>query len=311
MNNGNRRAFLVGINDYPGSGSDLPSCLADVDAVGTVLSRDYGYDVEMLLDGEATVGAVRAGVARLCDGARANDRLCFFYSGHGTTMRRRNSIQECLFLGDGATLPDDDFVAGFAKVPPGASLVMLDACFSGGMEKRAAATADGGPLIKGVTTPTPDARKGVSKLANYLPFGSAGRRLKSALADGEVGDEVGDEVLNALLIAACQEGEAAMASTPDTMGLSAFTYAMLGSFALHGTVSNIDQLVTQATTELRRIGISQTPAVRSPSSTPGLAGTQFPILQRRETAMARGLGMWGALASASARAVASSIQRGR
>ncbi|NVB78190.1 MAG: caspase family protein [Kofleriaceae bacterium] len=283
---GTRRALLVGINDYPGFNSDLPSCVADVDAMGDLLSRHYGFELDILVDGDATQDAVRAGLARLCSNVSAADRICFFYSGHGTTVPRRDSIEECLVLADGSLLPDDDFVAAFTGVPAGCALVVLDSCFSGGMAKEflLGAATEGKP--KRITMLTPHANAGVSKTGNYRPFGSRPRPTiggfapfrKKALVEF---DEAQDDLLNALLVSACLEGETASASTSATNGLSAFTYSLVSSIANHGagTAITTTQLVVDATAELRRIGAIQTPQVKEPANPPKHADTSFPLLQ--------------------------------
>jgi hypothetical protein len=262
---GKRRALLVGINDYPGASCDLPSCLADVDAMSKLLQDHYDFAVTTLRDGDATLAAVSSALEVLCADVQPDDRICFFYSGHGTTTSRRDSIEECLFLADGGLLPADDFVATMAKVPHGTAVVVLDACFSGGMQKE-----------KGTDLLVPAMRKALAAALTYRPFGRAPKRPGSKQ---RTKDEAGDETLNAVLLAACQERETAMASTPQTMGLSAFTYALLGTLAQHTSPLAIDDLMTRATDELRRIGVQQTPFLGLPTAPPGLGQEDFPLLQ--------------------------------
>lgn len=268
MANPKRRALLVGINDYPGSGSDLPSCLADVDAMAAVLQDQYGFTVSTLRDGAATLDAVAAALDQLCSDVQPDDRICFFYSGHGTTTSRRDSIEECLFLADAGLLPGDDFVAKFANVPAGTSLVVLDACFSGGMQKFAP--------IKCTELIVPEMRKAIAAKTSYRPFGRATKRPSWKRLD----DEEGDELLNAVLLAACLEGETAMASTPQTVGLSAFTFALLGTLAVDPSPLAIGELMIRVTSTLREIGVSQTPLLALPAAPAGLDEADFPLLAR-------------------------------
>ena len=158
--------MLVGINDYPGNQHDLPSCVDDARAMGTFLSDEYGFECTIIVDGEATQDRLRAALGELVDDARPDDRLVFFYSGHGTTITRGGATEECLYLADGSAMVDDDFVSSFARVPVGTSLVILDSCFSGGMNKL------GGPdafAIKRVSIQTDDA----GPVLRVSPFGAS------------------------------------------------------------------------------------------------------------------------------------------
>ncbi|MGN6107480.1 MAG: caspase family protein [Kofleriaceae bacterium] len=276
---GRRRALLVGINDYPGFASDLPSCVADVEAMGDLLARQYGFELEVLVDGEATQDGVRAALGRLCADVQEADRVCFFYSGHGSTIPRRDSMEECLVLGDGTLFPDDDFVACFAQIPPGTALAILDSCFSGGMSKDAF-----GVQAKRIPMLDAQAQVGLRKGARYRPFGGKARagfgafspHRKKALVGS---DEAQDALLNALLISACLEGETAAASTPATNGLSSFTHALLTAIASQGAAMTCAQLVVETTEELRRIGAFQTPQVKEPPVPQMLADAEFPVLR--------------------------------
>ena len=78
-----KNALCIGINDYPGTGSDLAGCVNDAqDWRATLESR--GYEVQMLLDAEASKAAMSDAIAGLIDQAVAGDTLVITYSGHGT-----------------------------------------------------------------------------------------------------------------------------------------------------------------------------------------------------------------------------------
>lgn len=274
---GKRRALLVGIDDYPGFASDLPSCTRDVAAIGELLSQSYGYELTTLIDTDASLANVRDSIAALCSDVAEADRVVFYYSGHGTTIPRVDAVEECLVLADGSLLPDDDFVKAFAPLPAGSGLVLLDSCFSGGMAKFYG-------TYKRIELLTPQARV-ATKSARYKPFGSRPRATFGGLAALRkkqlVEDEGNDLVLNALLVSAASEGELASASTDATNGLSAFTYAALTALANEAATSTAE-LVVEATAELRRIGILQTPQIKEPGDPPGLADRSFPLLQKSQ-----------------------------
>lgn len=272
-----RRALLVGINDYPGFGQDLPSCVDDARSMTELLSKSYGFDCTVLVDAEATQAAVAGGVKALCEGIAADDRVVFYYSGHGASVPRADLIEECLVLADGTLLSDDAFVAAFKDAPPGTSLVVLDSCFSGGMSKTPFA------MPKTLQIMQPTAESALRKGARYKPFGGRARpnfagftaARKQALINS---DETNQESLNALLVSACLEGETALASTFQSNGLSAFTYAILSTLAARGESITVADLVVGATEELRRIGAIQTPQIKEPPTPAMLSDAAFPLL---------------------------------
>lgn len=306
MTSGTRRALLVGVDRYPLLNADLPSCVADVRAMEAYLRSTEGFSIETLVDDEVSFNGVLTALARLCHDVRAADRIVFFYSGHGTTVLRRENIEECILLPDGATLPDDDLVAAFKSVPPGCALVLLDSCFSGGMDKLAprAAVKRVSTLSTGLSSLTDLA----AKSARYHSFGSARRFRKLGVVDT---DEAGDATLNAMLITACQEREVAMASTPGSQGLSAFTYAIRRVVAdSQQTTMSCRDLAAGATTALREIDVAQTPRLVEPAAPPGLGASSFPLLSFGNGIVdpAWSLAELIALAEASARAAANSFK---
>lgn len=82
---GGKRALCVGINDYPGTGSDLEGCVNDARDWQRVLAQ-RGYDVTVLLDGKATRAAMVNALTALIGEARSGDTAVFTYSGHGSWL---------------------------------------------------------------------------------------------------------------------------------------------------------------------------------------------------------------------------------
>ena len=80
-----KRAFCVGINDYPYDGSDLNGCVNDAQAWARVLQELYDFkDVAIALDKDATKKRMLDGIKALLTGARAGDVLVFTNSSHGS-----------------------------------------------------------------------------------------------------------------------------------------------------------------------------------------------------------------------------------
>ena len=78
-----RRALCIGINDYPGTGSDLSGCVNDArDWASELYSR--GFEVDSLIDAQATRAAMTSAIHTLISSAQRGDTVVFTYSGHGT-----------------------------------------------------------------------------------------------------------------------------------------------------------------------------------------------------------------------------------
>ena len=84
-----RNALCIGINDYPGTGSDLAGCVNDANDWAEELTKRE-FDVEVMLDAQATGEAMRAGMRRLLQNAVSGDLVVITYSGHGTWVRDDN-----------------------------------------------------------------------------------------------------------------------------------------------------------------------------------------------------------------------------
>lgn len=128
-------ALIVGINDYGDPRNNLNSCVADAAAMEGILREVYGFQrVTTLLDGDATIAGVDAALTALLAGATPEDRLVFFYSGHGYQVQKGESREEVLALRDGF-YEDERLIAKTQALPPGVLTVILDSGFSGRVDK--------------------------------------------------------------------------------------------------------------------------------------------------------------------------------
>lgn len=139
-----RRALLVGINDYRGI-CDLRGCVNDVTNMRDILRNYLGFnntEIRVVTDNRATKVGILARLDWLVKGAKAGDYLIFQYSGHGSQIRDRDGdelddgMDELIcpqdFDWDGNYITDDDLYAIFKTLPKGVLLeVFLDSCHSG------------------------------------------------------------------------------------------------------------------------------------------------------------------------------------
>ncbi|WP_250525420.1 caspase family protein, partial [Caballeronia sp. GAWG2-1] len=305
ISKGTKKAVVVGINDYMGTINDLPSCKNDAAGFESLLLNTLQFDeVRTLTDADATLASVGEGLDWLFRDATPDDRLVFFYSGHGDTRPRNGVLEEFLVLYDGL-LSDDEISGRTQGLPNGIFTMVLDSCFSGGMEKQ---------LFKAVVNPrllafnlfSPDAfgmlnasdsiepakikafqsdpletKHFVDTQAistQYKPFLKAPRLVMAgglAKLMNPVSDEIVEVQMKGMLLSACLEGETAAASTSATAGFSAFTFALLRSVQSLGVAASTSSLIDQAAKMLHAMGFGQTAVVKEPKGMAGLAAKSF------------------------------------
>lgn len=171
-----RRALLIGINEYPNVEDRLGGCVNDVFTMSAVLQemqradmRFRPADIRVVLDGRATAQGIRERLEWLFEDVRPGDTRLLYYSGHGAQMASYGAngepdhFDECLVPWDfkwskETAITDDDLYNLYANLPydpestardANAQVVMiLDCCHSGGLARGGAA-----PIARGLTPP--------------------------------------------------------------------------------------------------------------------------------------------------------------
>jgi hypothetical protein len=138
-----RRALCVGINDYPGTNSDLSGCVNDANDWAAALKLRK-YDTVVLLDKKASRKGIVDALNDLITGAKGGDSLVFTFSGHGSWLPDDNGDEpdardEMLCPWDinkEQYLMDDDLAEIFAPKHKDARLYFIsDSCHSGSVAK--------------------------------------------------------------------------------------------------------------------------------------------------------------------------------
>ncbi len=161
-----KKALCIGIDAYPGQYA-LSGCVADARAWSEELAN-AGFDVDLLLNEEATLTEMVERIQGLVVGSKAGDVLVVQYSGHGTAVDDLNQDEleedgEGNKLADEAICPvdfmegnlliDDDLGQIWDKLPDEVSLtIFFDSCHSGGAQR------DIDPSMAAPTGPTAKAR---------------------------------------------------------------------------------------------------------------------------------------------------------
>lgn len=145
-----RYALLVGIDDYPGTGSDLRGPVRDAQIMRNVLVERFGFadeNIVMLTDADATRENIANGILGHLGQAGPDGVAVFFYSGHGTQMganigltgsldpEPRGDGDEAIYIyghtSESSILLDEELGYLLESLDSGRTLAVVDACFSG------------------------------------------------------------------------------------------------------------------------------------------------------------------------------------
>lgn len=290
------KALIVAIDDYPGTKNDLRGCIEDSKAI-TALLQSASYDFKEIAtytNEQATLANVNAGLNWLFSdptSLTANDRLVFYFSGHGWRKMEDGSNRECLCLHDGF-LFDTELVQLTQDMPSGILNVILDCCHAGGLEKKfqevlmTNAKSGESPEIPRIKTWLPDDEEFVKAFAAeqaglpVKPFGCP--PLFQAQGWKSFDEQKSAELrVNGLVLAACQPEQIASASTPQTQGKSAFTYSVFEALRHVGTsaVLSNSQLLDRVSAILDSLKFKQIPMLYEPANAPDLEDKSFITLQ--------------------------------
>jgi metacaspase-1 len=136
-------ALCIGINDYPGTGSDLNGCVNDANDWGDALST-RGYRVTKLVDAKATKAGMADALMELVESGTPGDSLVFTFSGHGSWLPDDNGDEpdgrdEMLCphdVSDEQYLMDDELAKIFGKKKKDVQLYFIsDSCHSGSVAR--------------------------------------------------------------------------------------------------------------------------------------------------------------------------------
>lgn len=186
-------------------------------------------------------------------------------------------------------------------LPDGVLTIVLDSCFSGGMEKmfmRADGQVEFGKIKSWISLDPAEIAKHTElsgTVKEFSPFGfltpastdivrdHLAQSTKDYSAQPFQVTELRNSDSKGLLLSACLDSETAAASTSETSGLSAFTFALTSAVKQLGSSAIAKDIIAAAGALLRQIGIGQTPMLKEPSNPPHLGSTVFPVLESAGT----------------------------
>lgn len=156
-----RRALLVGINDYPDLTNHLDGCVNDVFLMSSLLqeSNFKPEEIRVVLNERATTANIMERLHWLLDDVKDGDERVLFYSGHGAQIPAYGAqdevdhLDECLVPYDfdwtaQHAITDKQIYKLYAQLPYDSRfLAIFDCCHAGGMSR------DGAHRVRGITPP--------------------------------------------------------------------------------------------------------------------------------------------------------------
>ena len=124
-------AVIVGINDYPGTRSDLRSAVNDANDMDAALAG-MGVPAQnrlVLRDGQATGSAIRRSVEWLVANAGEKSTAVLFYGGH---VRKLDVATEAMVAADGEVISDHELAERLSRLNARRTWIAVAACYGGG-----------------------------------------------------------------------------------------------------------------------------------------------------------------------------------
>jgi len=122
-------AVLVGINDYPGIGHDLPYSVNQINAFKNTLLKGGNWresNIQSLTNQNATASGILSAIAGLASKEDRNDLSIIYLVGHGG----HNATNECFIAYDKGIC--DEELATAVDHFEGYLVIIIDSCYSGG-----------------------------------------------------------------------------------------------------------------------------------------------------------------------------------
>ena len=138
-----KRSLHIGINDYPGTGSDLSGCINDANDWREVL-ESRGFGSTSLLNSEATKTKMIESIKKIVASTGKDDIAVITYSGHGTWVPDEDGDEadgrdEALCphdIAEGNVVTDDEMYEIFNERSRGARIIFIsDSCHSGTLSR--------------------------------------------------------------------------------------------------------------------------------------------------------------------------------
>ncbi|MEM8861183.1 MAG: caspase family protein [Chloroflexota bacterium] len=145
-----KKALCIGVGSYPINSRtkkniDLKGAVNDANAWATLLNGHFAFPksaIQIVLDQNATHAKIINGLKDLLRGAKPDDILVYFFSGHGTYIAAKSQVQmdydqaQCPYDWEENLLVDNELRELFYNLPTGVKLAVIsDSCHSGSVTR--------------------------------------------------------------------------------------------------------------------------------------------------------------------------------
>lgn len=130
-------AFLVAIDRYRNGVPELHTPVADATKLAGILEQHHGFKADVVANEEATLDKLREALADLRTRVGKDDRVLFYFAGHGIALDSDEGPRGFLLPQDAARdsadryLPMVELNEALSALPCRHMLVILDCCFAG------------------------------------------------------------------------------------------------------------------------------------------------------------------------------------
>lgn len=137
--NGKYYAIVIGINNYPPPLRQLVTAVNDATAVAAILTKNYGFHVNLLLNQDATRVNILNAINRFRDLLNENDSLLIYYAGHGYSDHAADKAYWLPFDADSIYSSNriiaDELTTDIRVQNARHVLIISDSCYSGGLAR--------------------------------------------------------------------------------------------------------------------------------------------------------------------------------
>ena len=149
----NKKALIVGINNYPNSANKLNCCVNDANEIAKLLERNYdeskNFDVAELLDADATECNIKGCLNKVFDDD--TDVGLFYFSGHGNSDNKVGRLVTYDYSAVNGGLDFNELNKILVHSKCKNKIVILDCCFSGLAGNETSFLIDTSILSRGTT----------------------------------------------------------------------------------------------------------------------------------------------------------------
>ncbi len=138
---GNYYALVIGIDKYPPPMKELKTAVNDAKVIAKLLAERYGFQVQLLLDADASHNKILNSINQYRTALKENDSLLIYYAGHGYTdpdAEKAYWLPVDAESGMSANhIIADELTSDVRALPSRHVLIISDSCYSGGLARDA------------------------------------------------------------------------------------------------------------------------------------------------------------------------------